>query len=88
MMTLNCRICNNPKEDVRANECNGCKTVRVEAEQHHAAENPKASEGEILYAGRAALNQRAHHAHRNFVDPRDFTVGRGSVPEPPQRADA
>ena len=89
MLTATCRVCGSPKEpaDYAASECPACRTLRREAEQHFAAENPNAGESDILYAGRAALNQRAHHAHRNFVDPRSFGATRGMIPVPPQGGD-
>lgn len=86
MLTSHCRICGAPKEpaDYASNECRGCSTLRTEAEQHFAAEHPGAGESDILYAGRQALNQRAHHAHRNFVDPRQHSAVSGMIPTPPQ----
>lgn len=85
MLTLSCRVCGSPKEqaDYAANECTACRTLKREAEQGFAAENPGASESDILYAGRLALNSRAHHAHRNFVDPRGFSSVAGMIPIPP-----
>lgn len=84
MLTTNCNACYGPKEDLRAVLCNTCKQISSEAEQHFAAENPGASEGSILYAGRMALNDRRHHAHRNYVDPRAHAAGRGTFPTRPQ----
>lgn len=86
MMTSNCHTCGFPKEPANYADpyCPACTTLKREGEQHHAAENPNATESEILYAGRCALRQRAHHAHRNFVDPRGFGATRGMIPIPPQ----
>jgi uncharacterized Zn finger protein (UPF0148 family) len=74
MLTASCRNCGFPKEPANYgdNFCPTCTTSRREAEQHFAAENPKASESDILYAGRQALMARAHHASRNFTDPRSW----------------
>lgn len=84
MLTSTCRICSGPKTDYAANECENCTTIRSETRQYMRAEFPNASESDILYAERQALNQRAHHAHRNFVDPRGFSAARGLIPVPPQ----
>lgn len=84
MLTSTCRNCGTPKTDYQAPECEACTTTRREAEQHFAAEHPRAAESDILYAGRQAVLARSHHAHRNFVDPRDFSAGRGMIPVPPQ----
>jgi len=80
-----CQTCGASKEPANYadNYCPACTSLRREAEQAFAAENPEASESDILYAGRQALSQRAHHANRNFTDPRAFSSGRGSFPAPP-----
>lgn len=85
MLTTTCYTCHQPKADLRAVNCPACTTTQLEAEQHFAAENPNAAESDILYAGRTALRQRAHHANRNFIDPRDFSAGRGLIPTDTKR---
>lgn len=85
-MTSTCSNCGATKDPAHYadNYCPTCTARMNEAAQHFAAENPNASQSDILYAGRQALLQRAHHAHRNFVDPRGFAAGRGMIPIPPQ----
>ena len=85
MLTVSCRICGNakPPSEYSKDLCNECGRLRSQAENHYASEHPNAAQSDILYAGRQALNQRAHHAHRNFIDPRDFSTGHGMIPIPP-----
>lgn len=86
-----CDACHGPKENLQDYLCNKCNTTKTEAMQHFAAENPGATQSDILYAGRMALNSVRHHANRNFVDPRDFSRQSGMFPHsgshaaPPQR---
>lgn len=89
MLTATCGNCGQPKSPNEYADpyCSTCTTSKREAEQHFAAEHPKAAESDIIYAGRRALQERAHHAHRNFVDPRDFSRRSGMIPVPPQRGD-
>lgn len=89
MLTATCGNCGQPKDPAHyaSTFCPSCTTRKNEAEQHFAAENPEANESEILYAGRQALMQVAHHAHRNFTDPRGFSATRGMIPLPPQGGD-
>ena len=89
MLTATCLNCGSPKEPANYADthCPGCTTRQREAEQHFAAENPGATEGAIIYAGRQALMQVAHHAHRNFVDPRGFSAAHGMIPVPPRGGD-
>ena len=84
--TATCRVCgaNKNPEDYSANECAACRTMKIGAETAFREANPEASESDVLYAGRVALNGRAHHAHRNFVDPRQHASVRGMIPIPPQ----
>lgn len=86
MMSSYCGWCGGPKEpaDYAADMCATCKTRRSEAMQHFKVEHPEASESDVLYAGRQSLMQRAHTAHRNFVDPRDFSAVRRTIPTAPQ----
>lgn len=86
MLTATCGNCGRPKDPANYADtyCPSCSTTKKEAEQHFAAEHEGASESDILYAGRQALMQVAHHAHRNFVDPRGFSASRGMIPVPPQ----
>jgi hypothetical protein len=85
MLTSTCRVCGNSKSDFVATECANCQTIRTETRQYMKAEFPNASESDILYAERQALNQRAHHAHRNYIDPRDHSRMRSPfTPVPPQ----
>lgn len=85
MLKSYCNNCGGSKEPANysAINCAGCETLSKEAQQAFAAEHKDASESDILYAGRMALTQRAHHAHRNFLDPRQFSAGRGMIPIPP-----
>lgn len=85
MLTASCHNCGAPKDPANYGDvnCPACTSLRKEAEQAFAAENPGVSESDILYAGRQALNQRAHHAHRNFIDPRNFSNTRGVLIPPP-----
>ena len=89
MLTAYCRNCGGPKEpsEYAANTCGTCTTTRLEAEQAFAAEHKDAPESDILYAGRQALLNRAHHANRNFTDPRGFSASRGMLPTPPNAGD-
>jgi uncharacterized Zn finger protein (UPF0148 family) len=86
MMSSTCGNCGRPKEPANYsdNYCPSCTTRKHEAEQHFAAEHPKATLGDILNAGRTALRQVAHSAHRNFVDPRAHAATLGMIPIPPQ----
>lgn len=86
MLTATCRTCGAAKEpsDYSTPDCTACKTLRTAAEKQFAEANPDATGSEILYVGRTALNQRAHHANKNFVDPRSFAAVRGVIPIPPQ----
>lgn len=86
MLTATCRNCGQPKDaaNYADNYCPACTSRKNEAEQHVRAEHPNASISDVLYAGRQALLQRAHTAHRNFVDPRGFSASRGMIPIPPQ----
>ena len=56
--------------------CQRCETTNNEAQQHHAAENPGASQSDILYAGRMAMQQHAIRPGSNYVDPRQFSADR------------
>lgn len=85
MIKSYCDACGEGKENITAQYCNRCASVRSEAMQGFAAEHPDASQSDILYVGRQALNQVRMHAHRNFVDPRDFSGTQGMIPIPPAR---
>lgn len=90
-----CQNCGGPKSmgEYGDPRCGSCEQIRTEAMQHFAAENTEKikkgelSESDILYAGRQALLQRAHHANRNYTDPRQFSAARGMIPTPPQSGD-
>lgn len=86
MLTASCRICGKSKEpkDYAANECGDCQKLKSTAEAAFKEANPTAPDSDVLYAGRAALNARAHHAHKDFVDPRAFSGINGMIPMPPQ----
>lgn len=89
MLTATCQNCGaakDPKDYANPN-CATCTSTASEAAQHYAAEHPGCAQSDALYAGRKALLQRAHHAHRNFVDPRAFGATRGMIPIPPQGGD-
>lgn len=85
MLTSYCRTCCAPKEPANYADfdCPTCITAKNEAMQNYAAEHAeKIQSGEItnsdvLYVGRQALMARAHHANRNFVDPRGFSRAGG-----------
>lgn len=85
MMTLTCRICGLPKQaaNYADHECPDCMQAGATAMEDEAKANPNASQSDLLYARRVALNERSHHANRDFVDPRDFGAKRGSTPLPP-----
>ncbi len=89
MLTATCGNCGKAKspDEYASTYCRSCTTTKNEAEQGFAAENPNANPSDILYAGRQALMQVAHHAHRNFTDPRGFSASRGMIPVPPQSGD-
>jgi uncharacterized Zn finger protein (UPF0148 family) len=86
MLTATCRNCGTPKDRANYgdNYCPTCTTVQREREQGFAAENPEASQSDIIRAGKTALAERAHTAHRNFVDPRAFSSTRGIMPTRPE----
>ncbi len=85
MITSHCRICGSPKTyaTLHMNECSDCSSLADKHVETLRTEKPELSESDLLYERRQALNQRAHHAHRNFVDPRAFSAGRGLFPNPP-----
>lgn len=89
MMTSTCRICGNSKtpEFYAAPECQACTELATKAVKALQEASPEMSESDLLYARRQALNERAHHAHRNFVDPREFSASRGMIPIPPRLPD-
>lgn len=86
MLTATCGNCGLAKDprNYADNYCPECTRLRNEAEQHFAAENPQAAQSDVLYHGRQALLQRAHHANRNYTDPRAFAGKSGMIPTPPQ----
>lgn len=86
MLTSYCRICGNskPSSEYALDVCGACAEHRKQAESAFAAEHPKATSSDVLYAGRMALNQRAIGAHANFVDPRGFSAGKGQMPTRPE----
>jgi hypothetical protein len=83
MLTATCGNCGNPKDpaNYRDTFCPACTTTKNEAEQGFAAEHAGALESDILYAGRQALMSVAHHARRNFTDPRGFSAAHGLIPK-------
>lgn len=62
----NCGNALNPSE-YTANYCGLCTSAINEAQNHAAAEGK-----DTAAARREALMSRAHHAFRNFQDPRGF----------------
>lgn len=85
MLTANCRVCGDakPQSEFALPECSKCSKVKSDAEAEFRAKNPDAPTSDALYAGRQALNHRAHHANKNFVDPRAFAGANGMIPIPP-----
>lgn len=100
MLRSYCFNCGGPQENPRAHTCDTCATGGNEAaenvmqsgrEQVEAETDPKKKawmqrvlEDAAQNARKGALAQRAHHAHRNFVDPRAHAATRGMIPTPPQ----
>lgn len=84
-MTSHCQNCGAPKEpaNFRDNYCPSCTQLDVEAQQHFAAENPNATQSDILYAGRQARLARAMRPGNNYMDPRNFSASRRGLPTRP-----
>jgi len=86
--TSHCSICGLPKLSIaeyQMPQCNDCTKLKETATQSFIVDNPDAPMSDALYAGRMAMMARAHTAHRNAVDPRDFSATRGVIPKPPVR---
>ncbi len=85
MNTSHCRICGQSKtpDFYSAPECRECTELGDKATKAMIEANPDIAQSDLLYGRRQALNERAHHAHRNFVDPRSFGAQRGMIPIPP-----
>lgn len=65
-MTSHCMNCGSDKgSNFHANYCDACNAAMAGAEAAAVAEHRN-----VYIAKRAALAERAHNAHRNFVDPR------------------
>ena len=78
--TSYCMNCGDHKgSNFLADYCDGCFAAIEGAQAAAVAEG-----GDMSAARRAALAERAHHAHRNFVDPRAIdrnTIWRnGNIP--------
>ena len=74
MQTATCPICYGSKTptEYSQNTCTGCSTHRAECEKTFSSAHPDATESEILYAGRMALEQRRASAQQKFVNPFNF----------------
>lgn len=79
MLSSYCKNCGMPYTTVAemsALHCNQCEQARTEAMQHVRAQatekKQEVSESDVLYAGRQALMQRAHHPRQTFISPREF----------------
>jgi hypothetical protein len=68
----NCGAAHTTTAEMSANHCNGCETARTEAMAGAKEKDPKISPDDLLYKGREALIQRAHHPRVTFISPREF----------------
>lgn len=69
-LTSTCFNCGAPKTDFVAEYCPNCTTLYDTTIAAFREKNPEAAQSDALYAARAALMERAHTAHKNYVDPR------------------
>lgn len=85
MLTSTCFNCGQPKSPSEYGNahCGECMKVKQDAEREYAEKNPHAPTSDALYAGRAAMSVRSHHANRNYIDPRTFSGMSGMIPVPP-----
>jgi hypothetical protein len=74
-----CRNCGDPYttvSEMSALHCNGCEQARTEAMTHATAQAEEQKKtiapDDLLYIGRQALMQRAHHPRQTFISPREF----------------
>jgi hypothetical protein len=83
--TATCHNCGaaKPVSEYQLPQCSTCGGVREKATADFIVEHPDAPMSDALYAGRLAMLQRAHHAHRSSPDPRGFIAQRGLIPQPP-----
>lgn len=63
------------------------EAIAAETDPVRKAHMEASASNYIASKRKEALMSRAHHAHRNFVDPRDFSAVRGMTPLPPQSGD-
>jgi len=69
----NCGLPNGTTEEMCANHCNNCEEARKTAMQAAKEKDTTLQGDELLYVGRQALMQRAHHPRETFINPRDFS---------------
>lgn len=102
MLRSYCFRCGGPQENPSALLCNACTAAGNEAHENVMQSGREQIEAETdlqkkqwmqdvleqaaAQARKDAVTQRAHHANRNFVDPRSFS-SQGMIPKPPQSGD-
>jgi len=75
MLSSYCKNCGGSfttTAEMSANHCNGCEEKRKAAMQFAKEQNPEIGASDLLYAGRQALIQAAHHPRQTFINPREF----------------
>ena len=70
MATSHCPNCGQSKTNYAAHYCDNCTSIQTEARKVFREANPDAPESDAIRAGKNALMQTAHSAHKNFIDPR------------------
>ena len=60
--------------------------IAAETDPERKAHMEASADNYVESKRKEALMARAHYAHRNFVDPRDFNAT-GMIPRPPQSGD-
>lgn len=75
MASSYCRVCSatyTTVAEMSASHCIQCEETRKGAMQFHKEQNPTASESDLLYAGREAMNRRRTHPRQGFIPASDF----------------